>query len=177
MYVIGQVKGIHFCLLIFARGKWKKNYGVELTEKLQAKWLNIVANQQEKEDLSLFDPKKLGKKLKDCVVCSEVYDFLKNELGKDTGIILISHFVPEEAQLKSIFAPLMEDPQVQKMYYIEQNSAYFLMTPDQFIAKMKAIQQNPDQQKKVSITEFFRLVDHGQFETGVLYKIFPKLQY
>ena len=164
MYDIGKVKGIHFCLLVFARGKWKKNYGETLTNKLQSNWLKIVAS----KETELFDPKKLGKKLGECKICAEAFELFKKEKGKDNGFIRFSHFVPED--IKSLLGPLIEDPQVQKVYYLEQNSAYFLTPPDQFIAKLKS-----KIKKQVSIAEFFRMVDQGQFETGVLYKIFPRL--
>ncbi len=164
MYDIGKVKGIHFCLLVFARGKWKKNYGETLTKKLRSDWFKIVAS----KETELFDPKKLGKKLGECKICAEAYEFFKKEQGKDKGFILFSHFVPED--IKSLLDPLIEDPQVQKIYYLEQNAAYFLIPPDQFIAKLQS-----KIKKQVSKREFFQIVDQGQFETGVLYKIFPRL--
>ena len=66
----------------------------------------------------------------------------------------------------------MQDPQVQKIYYLEQNSAYYMMPPDQFIAKVKS-----NKRERVSIDEFFRVIDYGRFETGVMYEIFRQSTY
>ena len=164
MYDIGGIKGIHFCLLVFARGKWKKKQDETLIKNLRSDWFKLTAS----KETDLFDPKKLGKKLKECKICAEAFEVFKKEKGKDNGFILFSHYVPED--IKSLLDPIIDDPQVQKIYYLEQNSAYFMMPPDQFIAKI-----NSKIKKQVSKAEFFRMIAQGGFETGVLYKIFPRL--
>lgn len=167
MYDIGQMKGNHFCMLIFAQGKWKRNYGEQLFEKIQANWLNFTASIGSREENSLFDPVKEKKKCKDCKICLAIQEVLQKEMKDSNHLLLFSHYVPEAEGLKSLLTSLMENPQVQKIYYLEQNSAYYLMPPDQFIAKVK---QNLRQ--RVSLAEFIRVIDFGRFETGVLYEIF-----
>jgi hypothetical protein len=168
MYDIGDVKGNHFCLLVFAQGKWKKKYGDKLAEKMQTDWLKLESELGTAEKSGLFDPKKLGKKIKDCKICEAIYEHFKNQIKGADNLILFSHYVPEEAGLKMLFNALMGDPQVQKVYYLEQNSAFYMMPPDQFIAKI-----NSNIRKRATIDEFIRLIEYGRFETGVLYEIFP----
>jgi len=164
----GSIKGNHFCILIFAQGKWKKKYGEKLAKKMQVKWLQLETELPTTEKSPLFEPKKLGKKFEDCKICVAIYEHFKKQVKDKINLILFSHYVPEESGLKSLLNMLMEDPQVQKVYYLEQNSAFYMMPPDQFIAKIKS-----NIRKRASIGEFIRLIEFGRFETGVLYEIFP----
>ncbi|HUX99834.1 MAG TPA: hypothetical protein VMV49_09790 [Candidatus Deferrimicrobium sp.] len=167
MYDIGHVKGNHFCMLIFAQGKWKKNYGEKLFEKMQADWLKLESEAVTIEKSPLFNPQKLGKKLQDCKICSAIYESFMKHMKGSNSLVLFSHYVPDELGFKSILTPLMQDSLIQKVYYLEQNSSFYVVPPDQFIAKVKS-----NLHKQVSIDEFFRLMDFGRFETGVRYEIF-----
>lgn len=172
MYDIGDIKGNHFCILIFPQGKWPKNYDETIFRKIQAEWFKMEDATGSIEKDPIINPKKLGKKLKDCKICSAVYEVFKKQQGADKGLILFSHFVPLEADFKSLLNLLMDDPQIQKIYYLEQNSAFYMVPPDQFIAKVKS-----NARERVSIAEFIRMVDFGRFETGVRYEIFRQSTY
>ena len=170
MYDIGKVKGNHFCILVFPQGKWSKKFGANITKKMEAEWLKMESELVTTKKSPLFDPKKQSKNLKECKICAAIHEAFKEHQKEYAGQVLFSHYVPEENGLKSLLTALMSDTQVQKIYYLEQNSAFYMMPPDQFIEKVQS-----DIRKRVSIVEFFRLIDYGRFETGVLYEIFRHL--
>jgi hypothetical protein len=167
MYDTGKTKGNHFCMLIFAQGKWKKNYAETLFEQLQAKWLKLESDAVIIEKSPLFNPEKLGKKLQDCKICAAIYESFTKHLKGSNTLLLFSHYVPDEIGFKSILTPLLQDTLIQKVYYMEQNSTFLVVPPDQFIAKIKS-----NRHKQISMDEFFRDMDFGRFETGIRYEIF-----
>ncbi|MHA1266993.1 MAG: hypothetical protein ACTSRS_17275 [Candidatus Helarchaeota archaeon] len=168
MYPLNQIKGHHFCLLIIAQGKWKKSQEATIAQNLRSQWSNIISPSTLPEHTSLFNPEKLGKKLAECPICLTIYNLFKKETKGKKYLLFFSHSVLEANELKTLFSSLLEDPLIQKLYYLEQNSTFYLIPPNEFIAKVK---QNL--RKRMPLPEFLRIIDYGQFETGILYELFP----
>jgi hypothetical protein len=167
----------HFCLMIFAQGPWKPKYKEKLREEVQSSFLASLAARSKEEQhrldfaetarILLFDLEGLGKSQRECQICSRIHSLFKEILGRNEGLILFSHTVPDVQGFKKFVAPLLEDPRIKKIYYYELGPETFVIDQTKYLPILK---DRTD--RRLSKAEFFKLLDANKFQLNVLYEIY-----
>jgi hypothetical protein len=167
----------HFCLMIFAQGPWKPKYKEKLRQEVQSSFLaSLVARSKEEEHrlgfaetarIPLFDPEELGKSQRECQICSRINALFKETLGRNEGLILFSHTVPDVQGFKTFVKPLFKDPRIKKMYYYELGPETVVIDQTKYLPLLK---ERTD--RRLSKDEFFKLLDANKFQLNVLYEIY-----
>ncbi len=167
----------HFCLMIFAQGPWKPKYKEKLCQEVQSSFLASLAARSKEEEhvlgfaetarIPLFDPEDLGKSRRECEICSRIHSLFKELLGRNEGLILFSHTVPDVPGFKAFIAPLFEDPRIKKIYYHELGPETVVIDQTKYLLLLKDRTDH-----RLSKAEFFKLLDANKFQLNVLYEIY-----
>lgn len=162
----------HFCILIFAQGKWNN------TDRE-----GIINPIREKRKENIHDPYPFFTKLtlrRDppqfamCELCERLHDLFKEIKGENDAILYQGHhyliYEDDKEDMKELVDIILSNEKVKKFYLIyikgfSELKTTKIRTID--LIRLKALLTS----KKVSKTDFVKILDENKFENRIVYEV------